>query len=105
MTPSWSLSTRAGSASNGTYMAVRISTFPSSAWDRLTQNVQETAVGRFKVSGASLDLKDKSEFLETDPKFASDQTSTAVPVTAHIRKANPRGPDDAKRRIFRRGYP
>jgi deferrochelatase/peroxidase EfeB len=26
-------------------------------------------------------------------------------LRTHIRKANPRGPDDEKRRVFRRGYP
>jgi deferrochelatase/peroxidase EfeB len=95
-----------GWAKNGSYMVVRVSAFDSSAWDQLSQNVQETSVGRFKVSGASLDLEDDFELLRNEPKFASEQTNKMVAATAHIRKANPRGgADDAKRRIFRRGYP
>lgn len=90
---------------NGTYMVVRASTFDTRAWDKLAQEEQEKAVGRFKVSGASLDLTDDSAELEADPAFAADKTNTGVPVEAHIRKANPRGPEDADRRIFRRGYP
>ncbi|HYC82356.1 MAG TPA: Dyp-type peroxidase [Solirubrobacterales bacterium] len=91
---------------DGSYMVVRTSTFDTRSWDKLTQNDQERSVGRFKFSGASLDLHDEEAQLEMPPVFASDQTNTAVPIAAHIRKANPRGGDeDAQRRIFRRGYP
>jgi Dyp-type peroxidase family len=89
----------------GTYMTVQVSKFETRAWDDLTQDDQEKTVGRFKVSGASLDLSDEDADLVKDPVFASDPTDLRVPAIAHIRKANPRGPDDAKRRIFRRGYP
>jgi deferrochelatase/peroxidase EfeB len=93
-------------AKGGTYMTVRVSTFDSTAWDRLSQNAQESSVGRFKVHGASLDLEDVDADLEKEPAFAAEQGNTKVAVTAHIRKANPRGGEvDAKRRIFRRGYP
>jgi deferrochelatase/peroxidase EfeB len=93
-------------AKGGTYMTVRTSTFDSGAWDRLSQNSQESTVGRFKVSGASLDLEDIDGDLEKEPAFAAEQGNTKVAATAHIRKANPRGGEqDAKRRIFRRGYP
>ncbi|HWG09646.1 MAG TPA: Dyp-type peroxidase domain-containing protein [Solirubrobacteraceae bacterium] len=91
---------------NGTYLVVRVSTFGSRAWDKLSQSTQEASVGRFKVSGASLDLEDEDALLNNEPKFAAEQSNKAVAATAHIRKANPRGgADDAKRRIFRRGYP
>lgn len=89
----------------GTYMTVQVSKFETRAWDDLTQDDQEKTVGRFKVSGASLDLSDEDADLEKDPVFAGEPTDLRVPIIAHIRKANPRGPDDAKRRIFRRGYP
>jgi deferrochelatase/peroxidase EfeB len=91
---------------DGSYMTVRVSKFETRAWDELSQNDQEASVGRFKVSGASLDLADEAVDLEKDPAFEADQTDVKVPVSAHIRKANPRGGEiDAKRRIFRRGYP
>lgn len=91
---------------DGSYMVVRASVFDTRSWDKLAQNEQERSVGRFKVSGASLDLHDEDGDLEKPPAFAFDQTNTAVLATAHIRKANPRGgEEDAQRRIFRRGYP
>jgi Dyp-type peroxidase family len=92
---------------HGTYMTVRVSTFNARDWDRLSQNDQEQTVGRFKVHGASLDLGDANDDdLDKEPAFAKDKSVPGVPVTAHIRKANPRGGDeDEQRRIFRRGYP
>ncbi len=90
---------------NGTYMTVRVSTFKTKDWDKDSQDDQEQTVGRFKVSGASLDLTDDPGQLETEPAFKDDKTNLGVPVKAHIRKANPRGPEDEDRRIFRRGYP
>lgn len=93
-------------AAGGTYMTVRTSTFDTNPWDDLPQNGQERSVGRFKVSGASLDLEDKASLLNDEPKFATEQGNQEVALAAHIRKANPRGgEEDAKRRIFRRGYP
>jgi deferrochelatase/peroxidase EfeB len=90
---------------DGTYMTVRVSTFNTKNWDKISQEDQEHTVGRFKVSGASLDLSDDPALLEAEPAFRDDKTNTAVPIKAHIRKANPRGPGDDERRIFRRGYP
>jgi deferrochelatase/peroxidase EfeB len=90
---------------NGTYMTVRISTFDTRPWDRLPENDQEGSVGRFKFSGASLDLTDDPARLNEEPAFTADQSNTTVPLTAHVRKANPRRPEDASRRLFRRGYP
>jgi deferrochelatase/peroxidase EfeB len=49
-----------------------------------------TAIGRFKVSGASLDLADETRNLHADPAFAATQADTAVAVNAYVRKANPR---------------
>lgn len=93
-------------AAGGTYMTVRSSTFETTSWDDLSQNDQERSVGRFKFSGASLDLEDDEDLLNEDPKFAGEQGNQAVALSAHIRKSNPRGgEEDAKRRIFRRGYP
>jgi deferrochelatase/peroxidase EfeB len=92
-------------ANRGTYMTIRVSAFPTSAWDAITQADQQKAVGRFKRSGASLDLPEDSAPSDP-PAFASDQSKTDVGLRAHIRKANPRAAaDDSKRRIFRRGYP
>ena len=90
---------------HGTYMTVRVSTFDTTPWDDRTQDEQELAVGRFKVSGASRDLQDESRFLNAEPAYVANQGNVDVPLDAHTRKANPRRSDDAQRRLFRRGYP
>lgn len=91
---------------NGTYMTVRVSTFDTTPWDDRTQNEQERAVGRFKYSGASLDLEDKPSLLDAEPAFGTDQANVTVALDSHVRKAHPRrSPEDSDRRLFRRGYP
>jgi Dyp-type peroxidase family len=76
-------------------------------WDAQTLTDQETTIGRHKKTGVSLDLDSTpGATAETPPAFATDQANEQVAVTAHIRRANPRGgADDLARRIFRRGYP
>jgi Dyp-type peroxidase family len=92
---------------DGTYMTVRISSFPAPSWDGQPFAEQQETIGRFKHSGAALDLSDDPSLLEAPPHFAEDPTDKDVAITAHIRKANPRGQGttDEQRRIFRRGYP
>jgi Dyp-type peroxidase family len=88
-------------------MVVRASVQNTHDWDRVTLREQEAAVGRFKVSGASLDLSNDPERLNETPNFAAHPEDERVAINAHIRKVNPRGvgTDDAARRVFRRGYP
>jgi Dyp-type peroxidase family len=93
---------------HGTYMTVRVSSFPAAGWDARPQAEQEQTIGRYKRSGTSLDLgADDPSLLEAPPHFAEDPTDKRDAVTAHIRKANPRGQGttDEQRRFFRRGYP
>lgn len=89
----------------GTYMVVRSSLVDMPAWDRRTLGDQERAVGRFKVSGQPLGAPDDPHAPIAEPDFAADPGGAVTPLNAHIRKANPRGPGDQERRIFRRGYP
>ena len=90
----------------GTYMVARASTIDMGVWDKKPLGEQEALIGRFKVSGASLDLPDQREYLEQEPAFAQNPSNQTVALTSHVRKTNPRsGPDDLKRRVFRRGYP
>jgi len=92
-------------AEDGSYMVVRASVIDTATWDKRSLGEQEHTVGRFKVSGQALDKPDDASQSPTDPDYAADPNGATTPVTAHIRKANPRGPDDAKRELFRRGYP
>lgn len=89
----------------GTYMVVRSSVIDMRTWDRRPLGDQERAVGRFKVSGQPLGVADDPRGEIAEPDFASDPGGGVTPLNAHIRKANPRGPGDQERRIFRRGYP
>jgi deferrochelatase/peroxidase EfeB len=92
---------------NGSYLCARVSVNDLPTWDAQTLTDQEATIGRHKKSGISLDLdNDPGATVDTPPAFATDQTNEQVAITAHIRRANPRGSaDDLARRIFRRGYP
>lgn len=92
-------------AKKGTYGVVRASVVDTSTWDGRPLGDQEHTIGRWKVSGSALDHADDPTQPPAEPNFSADPSGATTPLTAHIRKANPRGPDDAKRRIFRRGYP
>jgi deferrochelatase/peroxidase EfeB len=89
----------------GTYMVVRGSRVDTNTWDNSGLGVQERTIGRWKYSGNALDQPDDDATPIADPNFAADPAGQTTPLTAHIRKANPRGPGDGYRRIFRRGYP
>jgi deferrochelatase/peroxidase EfeB len=90
---------------DGTYMVVRASVLNLPGWDSTTLQQQEQTVGRWKYSGNALDQPDDDNVATADPGFPTDPTGATTPLASHIRKTNPRGPDDAARRIFRRGYP
>jgi deferrochelatase/peroxidase EfeB len=91
---------------DGTYMVARASVNDLHRWDDVPLAAQEQTIGRFKFSGAALDLADVADQLHVEPNFAEHQEDLRVALTAHIRKANPRRlPEDLLRRIYRRGYP
>jgi deferrochelatase/peroxidase EfeB len=92
-------------ARGGTYMTVRASVNSLDGWDRRSLEAQEQTIGRFKYSGAILDLADDESRVFDAPAFESDPNNLTVPVASHVRKTNPRRAEDLDRRIFRRGYP
>jgi deferrochelatase/peroxidase EfeB len=92
-------------AKGGTYMVVRSSVIDTTRWDDQALGEQEHVIGRFKVSGASLDLADDASLLDAEPAFVANQGDVRVALASHVRKANPRRPEDSPRRVFRRGYP
>lgn len=89
----------------GAYMVIRASALRITLWDDQTLGAQEQTIGRFKYSGASLDVADEPAQLNTEPAFVANQADTRVAFDSHVRKVNPRRPEDAPRRIFRRGFP
>ena len=88
----------------GSYMVIRSSTIDMARWDVVALGEQERTIGRFKLSGSGLQAANDPQQPPVEPEFPDADGST-TPLAAHVRKANPRGPNDAQRRIFRRGYP
>ena len=82
-------------ARGGSYLAVRLIRLKLERWDRLSRTAQERSIGRKKVSGAPLEGKREEDVPKLDER---------TPVDAHIRMANPRKPDDERRRFLRRPF-
>jgi deferrochelatase/peroxidase EfeB len=69
-------------------------------WDRVDINEQETMIGRRRATGFPLD----GTSIYATPNYAADPTGDVIPLTAHMRLANPRTPATATSVILRRAY-
>jgi deferrochelatase/peroxidase EfeB len=69
-------------------------------WDRVDIGEQETMFGRRKATGFPLDANS----LYATPDYAADPTGDIIPLTAHMRLANPRTPQTTSSRILRRAW-
>jgi deferrochelatase/peroxidase EfeB len=90
--PSW--------AHDGSYVVVRLIRMFVEFWDRVDIEEQETMFGRRKGTGFPLD----GNSLYATPDYAADPTGDVIPLTAHMRLANPRTPATASSRILRRAW-
>jgi len=90
--PSWT--------AGGSYLVVRLIRMFVEFWDRVDVYEQQLMFGRYRDSGYPLDAKG----IYATPDYAADPTGDVIPLSAHMRLANPRTPQTADSRILRRAW-
>lgn len=90
-------------AEGGSYQVVRLIRNFVERWDRTPLQEQERDFGRRKNSGAPLDGDAQSTERDV-PDYAKDPEGKITPLTAHIRRANPRTHETQANLILRRAF-
>jgi deferrochelatase/peroxidase EfeB len=84
----------------GSYFVVRLIRMFVEFWDRVDVYEQQTMFGRYRATGYPLD----GDSIYATPDYAADPQGEVIPLTAHMRLANPRTPQTADSRILRRAW-